>query len=220
MKRKRVLICDDQDKFLDAFKKNHGENFDILEVKDISKLIERIDESKPDLVLLDLYHPKDNKDDFEIRRSNAEFELSNLNVQIQRTRNAVDATWIPLGLDVLNDIRKKYSSRKLPVIIYSQRGLLLLNDNQVRFVEENDGHWMIKNEYSALTEKTRMDRILAYSGKAKPVIKSYRILLIGSWTIFVILSAVQYFKIDAIWAILCGIIGGLLTTLLARFIED
>lgn len=220
MKRKRVLICDDQDKFLDAFKKNHGENFDILEVKDISKLIERIDESKPDLVLLDLYHPKDNKDDFEIRRSNAEFELSNLNVQIQRTRNAVDATWIPLGLDVLNDIRKKYSSRKLPVIIYSQRGLLLLNDNQVRFVEENDGHWMIKNEYSALTEKTRMDRILAYSGKAKPVIKSYRILLIGSWTIFVIISAVQYFKIDAIWAILCGIIGGLLTTLLARFIED
>lgn len=220
MKRLRVLYCDDQQKFITAFKENHGKEMDILEENNISNVLKRIAESKPDLVLLDLYHPKDNKTDFEQRKNAANEELENLNKQIEKTKDAVNATWKPLGIEILEDIRKKYNSRKLPVIIYSQRGLFLLDDDQARSVEKNDGHWLIKDEYSALTEKARIDRILSYSGKAKPVLKSYRILLIGSWTIFVIFSAIQYFELDAVWSILCGVAGGLLTTLLTRFIED
>lgn len=219
MPRKNILICDDQKRFINTFRENHSEYYDIREELDIRKLLDRIEDNKPDLILLDLYHPKDDNEDFESRRQNAEIELQNLNVQIQKTRDAVDATWTPLGLEILEDIREKYSARDLPVIIYSQRGLFLLKDDQVRFVEENDGHWMLKNEYTARTEKARMDRIMAYSGKAKPILQRYKIFLIASWTIIGFLVSVLIFNIDTVWNILIGIISSLAAYLISKFIE-
>jgi CheY-like chemotaxis protein len=217
--RKNILICDDQQRFITKFRENHGAFYDIREETDIRKLMDRIKDSKPDLILLDLFHPKDDNKDFEERRLNAEKELKCLDIQIQKTKEAVEATWMPMGLEILKDIRENYSTKKLPVIIYSQRGLLLINDDQVRFVEELDGYWMVKNEYSARTEKTRMDRIMAYTGKSKPILQFYRILLIASWSVFVLIASILFFNLDIIWDLVIGIIGGLITLGITKFIE-
>ena len=219
MTRKNLLICDDQQRFIDTFRKNHNLYYDIREELDIRQLLDRIEENKPDLILLDLYHPKDDKEDFESRRLAAEKELKNLNIQIEKTREAVNATWTPLGLDILKDIRDKYSALDIPVVIYSQRGLFLLNDDQVRFVEENDGYWMLKNEYTARTEKTRMDRIMNYSGKAKPVLHKYKMIIIISWTVFLLIISLQLFNFDILWNILFGVIGSTIAYFITKLIE-
>ncbi|MHB8125194.1 MAG: PleD family two-component system response regulator [Desulfitobacteriaceae bacterium] len=219
MRRKTILICDDQDKFIKTFRDNHSQYYDISELLDIRLLMDRIKNNIPDLILLDLYHPKDDKLDFEKRRLNAELELSNLDEQIKKTKDAVDATWEPLGLEVLKDIRKKYNSRKLPVVMYSQRGLFLMDDAQVRTVEENEGHWMLKKYSSARTEKVRMDRIMDYAGKAKPVIKLYRITLISICSIFIVFLSILYLGFNPFFNILIGMISSLITYFITKFIE-
>lgn len=275
-KRKSILICDDQMRFIEAFKENHGSTYDIREETDIRKLIGRIDDIKPDLVLLDLYHS--NKCHMQIEDAqfkltelykqkidaaktvetagtaetkliklykqkiknveasknvqevltelnkqnieNGEAALLNLKNQIKKTNEKVNKAWEPQGLELLNDIRKKYSSRKLPVIIYSQTGLVLLKDDQVKNVEKNDGHWMLKGAYSAATEQVRMDRVMAYSGKAKPILLVYQIILILSWSIFLLLASLFLFKIDLMWDFLISVIGGIGTYVVTKIIEN
>ena len=275
-KRKNILICDDQMRFIETFKENHSSTYDIREETDIRKLIERIDDNKPDLVLLDLYHSnkchlqineakfklielykqkievakktgtaetteiklielfeqkiKDVESSEDVQEvlvelnkqniANGEAALLDLKNQIRKTDEEVNKAWEPLGLELLNDIRQKYSSRKLPVIIYSQTGLVLLKDDQVKNVEENDGHWMLKGAYSAATEQVRMDRVMAYSGKAKPILLVYRIVLILSWSIFLLLASLFLFKLELMWDFLISVIGGIGTYVVTKVIES
>ena len=216
MHKKDLLICDDQERFITKFKNNHSNFYDIEEELDIRKLMDKIKQHKPDLVLLDLYHPKDDNDDFEVRRQAAEAELTKLDEQIKKTKEAVEATWTPLGLEILQDIRKKYSSYELPVIIYTQRGLFLMNDEQVRLVEENKGHWMLKNEYSGRTEKTRMDRIINSSEKVK---KLRRYIIMASGAVLGLLISLFFFQIDIIKNIFVGAVSSLIAYIISNFID-
>jgi CheY-like chemotaxis protein len=186
MDRKRVLICDDQERFIEQFKKNHSDYFDITPVRDVRQVIDELHGMKtlPDIVLLDLYHPTNEDEGFEVRRQKAEAELKKLNMQIDNTKRAVDATWQPLGIEILADIRREYTPQSLPVVIYSQRGLFLLDDAQVRSVEEHNGHWLLKNQFCPRTEKMRMDRIMNYAGQARPLLSAYRRALVVSWATF------------------------------------
>jgi CheY-like chemotaxis protein len=126
MKNKEILICDDQDIFIEKFKKNHNGAYTINVERDITNVLNRINEHLPDIVLLDLYHPKDNLVDFNIRKLKAEEELKKLDVQIDITKEAVESAWEPLGLEILEDIRKHFDAKQLPVIIYTQRGFSLV----------------------------------------------------------------------------------------------
>lgn len=175
-----------KERFIEQFRKNHSDYYDIIPVRDVRLVIDRLHEMKslPDIVLLDLYHPIHEDAGFEDRRKKAEYELTKLNEQIDRTKQAVDATWRPIGLEILADIRKEYAPQHLPVVIYSQRGLFLLEDEQVRSVEEHNGHWLLKNQFGPRTEKMRMDRIMNYAGQAKPILTAYRKALIASWAVF------------------------------------
>lgn len=174
MNKTDVLICDDQQRFIEKFKNNHSNHYDIHEVNDINKLFKKIDEVKPNIVLLDLYHPKDSNTDFEIRKEKAEQELKNLDRQIEITKQAVDNVWEPIGLDILGQIRTKFSPDELPVMIYSQRGLVLMGDEQLQKVEKLKGHWMLKNVSSKTTEKIRIDRIVEELSAVNPTIMKYR----------------------------------------------
>ncbi len=91
MGKKRVLICDDQDRFIEQFRENHSDYFDIISVHDVRQVIDELHGMKvlPDVLLLDLYHPIHEDADFEARRLKAEEELSKLNEQIDRTKKAV-----------------------------------------------------------------------------------------------------------------------------------
>ena len=211
MNKTDVLICDDQQRFIDDFKNNHSNHYDIHEVNDINKLIKRIGEVKPNIVLLDLYHPKDSNYDFDERREKAEQELINLDKQIEITKQAVNSVWEPIGLDMLKDIRAKYSSKELPVVIYSQRGLILMGDEQLQQVEKNKGHWMLKKVYSKNTEKIRIDRIVEESSNMNPLAMKYKkLFIITIIPLFVTISLILL-KFDktielAISAIFSGIV--------------
>ncbi|NCB08031.1 MAG: hypothetical protein EOM73_07715 [Bacteroidia bacterium] len=216
MTRKNILICDDQRRFIDSFVKRHRDYYNIREETDIRKLLDRIDEQKTDLVLLDLYHPNDNNPDFRIRRTVAEKELKNLTAQLEKTKEAVNAAWNPKGLGILEDIRKKH--KDIPVIIYSQSGPLLLNDDQLRFVRENDGYWMQKNE-DIPDKKIELDRIMNRSKEFKSVVHKYKTLLFASWTGFIFFIFLQIFKIDVLWNILFGIVGSVIAYFITKAIE-
>lgn len=227
MRRKRILICDDQERFIEQFKANHQTHYDITQVSNIGAVISQIHDMKPlpDLVLLDLYHPREGKSPtFHERQQKAEEELAKLNDQIYKTKEAVDKTWCPQGLKVLEDIRREYSARRLPVVIYSQRGLFLLDDDQVRAVEECDGHWLIKKQFEPATERIRMDRIMNYAGQARPILKFYRMMLAVTWAILIFLMAVNYlplaFAIRALAGIGMGIVSSTLAFFLTRAYEN
>ncbi len=226
MEKKRVLICDDQDRFIEQFRKQHADFYDITAVRDIRQVLDKLHGMSPlpDIVLLDLYHPISEDEGFEKRRQAAEAELEKLNEQIDRTKRAVDATWHPLGLDILKDIRSEYTARRLPVVIYSQRGLFLLDDEQVRLVEEYNGHWLLKNQFGPRTEKTRMDRIMNYAGQAKPLLTAYRRALTVSWALVVGLFVAVYLPGAVVGKILgglaLGVLGGILTHFLIKIYES
>ncbi len=210
MTSKKILICDDQKRFIDNFKKNHSGYYDIMDEMETRRLLDKIKKYKPDLLLLDLYYPKDDNDDFEDRRQKAEAELAKLSEQIENTKKAVSATWEPRGIDILKEIRNKYDSKKLPVIIYTQRGLFLLDDKEVRSVTQNKGHWMLKNEYHPHTEQTIMDGIIEDSKKLNNY-KLYNVLTSGA--ILGLLASLFLFERDVVISIATGAGGSLLAFL-------
>jgi hypothetical protein len=165
MSKKKVLICDDQQRFLDSFCERHKDSYDITPVLDSKDLMGTIEEpgGLPDIVLLDLYFPYDNTPESHIKIEAAEKELKKLDEQISATKRAVLEAWEPRGIELLKMVRDKYPATVLPVVIFTQKGLLLLDDEQIRKVEENNGHWLLKGQLSARTEEVRINRIMSYN---------------------------------------------------------
>lgn len=170
MKKTTVVYCDDQKRFIDEFTARHGQRYDIIPVDDSCQLLGTLSDMKrlPDIVLLDLYHPREDVSDYEERRLAAEVELEKLDQQVDKTREAVLNAWEPRGLDILKQLRGKYASDELPIVMYTQRGLVLLSDDQFRLVEENSGHWLLKKALSAHTEEIRIERIISQEKGVAP----------------------------------------------------
>jgi len=229
MSKYTVMVCDDQARFRDEFVSNHKGHYDIILVDDSAVLLDKIRQLKalPDIVLLDLYHPKDDNPDFEQRRQRAEHELSALDSQIEVTNQAVLETWEPHGIDVLRTIRQEYPAHKLPIAIYTQKGMILLNDDQLRAVEQFDGHWLLKKKLSARTEKTRIDRLIASDKGLKRTQSDttrYRIALTVSWLIISLLVAKVFFDPSSFQSVALAVFGAvitaLITFLLAPFLDQ
>lgn len=220
MARFTVMLCDDQARFRDEFIRNHQSHYDIITLEDSATVLDKIAQLKqlPDIILLDLYHPKDSDPDFEQRRLKAEAELTNLDEQIEITNEAVLDTWEPHGIDVLRAIRQQYPVHKLPVAIYTQKGMILLNDDQLRAVEQFDGHWLLKKKLSARTEKTRIDRLITYDRSLNQPAKTntgrYRVALTISWLIISVLASKTIFDATGFQNILIAIIGAVMTALI------
>lgn len=162
---RKVLICDDQPRFISDFEKKHSGHYNITGVLGSDGLLDALKKSKPlpDVVLLDLYFPIDETDpNFSKKRNRAEEELEKLREQIEKTKRAVGAVWSPDGIELLKEIRKNWDASTLPVVIYTQRGLLLLDDMKIRDVEKYNGHWLLKGQLSVETEKIRLNRIMSY----------------------------------------------------------
>lgn len=164
MKKKTVVICDDQRRFIDSFQAEHGAYYNIIPVFDTRNLFSVLDDlvELPDILLLDLYHPRDNQPDFERRRIQAEDSLTALDAQIERTKNAVNLAWEPFGIEMLKILRQRYDPNELPIAIFTQKGLLLLEDQQLQDVEISQAHWLLKNKLSTRTEEVSIDRIISY----------------------------------------------------------
>lgn len=142
----RILYCDDQAEFLDGFRDRHLQEFRIDQTQDVGDVLRALERSDrlPDLLLLDLYHPKQAADG-ERLRSVAETKLNQLTVAIDDAREAVEMAYSPKAVDLLAAVRSRYSARQLPVLIYTRRGLLMLSGEEIKRIAELDGDWLIKD---------------------------------------------------------------------------
>jgi len=222
MEKRLVVVCDDQERFLDQFYERHCQHYEIIRVNDTRKLpgvIERL-KHLPDLVLLDLYHPRDDDTDYENRRLAAETSLTKLDKQIEKTNQAVLTAWEPRGLEVLELLRQEYSPQQLPIAIHTQKGLLLLDDSQLREVEQHGAHWLLKNKLSARTEEIRIDRIIISDLErpqraARKAVRIHRWGLIVSWLIIGVLVSRMIFSTNQFRDIVANITGALLGAIVA-----
>ncbi len=230
MPKKRILICDDQQKFIDAFKDAHKDHYKIEEETDIRKLAERIEGNVPDLILLDLYHPKDDKEDFEKRLEEAEKQLGKLDEQIETTKSVVKNAWDSLGIKALKQIKGKYED--VPIVIFSQTGPILLDDEEIQTVVTNDGYFMLKKEHnmrnmslelnSIMENKSKLQKLKSEIEKYKSVQKRYRVFSIASWFLFPLLFLfvlIVKFNFNTLENIAVGIFSSLIATVVAIFIS-
>ncbi len=194
MGQKVVMICDDQKKFRKKFSKDHVNHYKIHKVKDTSNLIDRIKELKkiPDLILLDLYHPKNGKKVPKVIRDKANAALKDLDKQIKVTNKAVLDAWDPLGLDMLKNLRMEFSPEKLPIVIHTQKGLSLLDDTQISTVDEFDSQWLLKKRGYRYT-KIRIDRIIHEKEAKRRSTNIYRVIMT------ILFLAVGYFLSKHVW---------------------
>ncbi len=154
-----VIYCDDQPRYLEEFRKRHDQDFRIETCERVQDVHARLSArgTLPDLLLLDLYHPRDTPNHEELARV-ANAQLRELSEKIREVKGHVDAAWAPVGIQVLREVRQHYPSRRLPVMIYTQRGLALLDDLQLREIEQLGAEWLIKDR-ERITPTTEAIRI-------------------------------------------------------------
>ena len=165
--KKSILYCEDQENFRNDFIKRHNNDFEVDTVSDIQDLIIYLKKLKklPDLLLLDLYHPRDIINQKEVASLAAQ-QLQELTKKISEVKKIVDKAWEPIGIEALHEIRQHYPAHKLPVLIYTQRGLFLLEDDKLRALEKLDADWLIKDK-ERITPTTESIRIRRYIEKCK-----------------------------------------------------
>jgi hypothetical protein len=189
----RVLYCDDQQEFVDSFRDRHAEDFDVESLSNIADVYRAITERRPselpDVLLLDLYHGRLDASDPELRAHQqlAKEKLNELGEKIAEVREYVDRAWSPLAIDVLEELRESYPQHKLPVMIYTQRGLLLLKDEEIRRIEEAHAEWLLKDP-ERISRETEAARIRRFVGTSKASRQMSRDIKLTIWS--VIASAV------------------------------
>jgi hypothetical protein len=168
----RILYVDDQEHFRERFVNDHMKRFQVEVEEDISNvlplLLARKRRELPDLLLLDLYHDIDSKGEGRQERvEEAKAALNELAVVLESVKTKVDRAWAPTGLAALEEIRTYFPPRKLPILIYSQRGLFFLDEEQMKRVEEVEADWMLKGRGDHY-EVQRIRRVIRASRWSRP----------------------------------------------------
>jgi len=223
----RILYCDDQARFRDAFVERHSTHFEIMTVADVGEVPHKLHEMSrlPDLLLLDLYHPRAAGEEQERNAQAAEASLDELDAQLEHTKTAVLNAWSPTGLEMLKALRVQYSSDELPVALYTQKGLLLLDDSELRQAEELDADWLLKKKHpDAAMERIWIDRILhhATADRARIAVTKYKWLLLVSWVVLTVSLATHLFPsmafADILAKVIAATVGAIAAFVVGRFI--
>lgn len=147
-----VLYIDDKRRWLNEFETNHSSDYHLVlvqEAKDFEPTLKKMIASghEPDIILIDLFLPKHNdkalRDKFEIPGNDA---IDKLEATIQEVRVPIFEAWEPYGVDMLRNARKLL--KDAPIIIYTQQGVSVVKDDQLREVSELHGEWLLKGRDS------------------------------------------------------------------------
>ncbi len=111
------------------------------------------------------------------------------------------------------------------IAFYTQKGLVLLSDSELREAKQLGVDWLIKKKLSPRTEKVWMDQMMmiTVSQNSSNSIKKYRWGLAGSWLITGLLLARMFFSTDKFADIastlLIGILSAIASFLISPLIE-
>jgi hypothetical protein len=180
----KVLYCDDNSRSISEFAERHHAHYDVVPsagIDDVHGEIARLDaeHSRPDLLLLDLYHPHGVDDDALTlkAREQAEAMLDQLSTLIDEVRPYVNRAWTPSAIGVLETLRRDFPEHRLPVLIYTRRGLLLLQDQEIRRISEHSADWLLKEpkRISVDTERELIDRYVRQANAARRLPRDLRL---------------------------------------------
>jgi hypothetical protein len=185
--RLRVFYCDDQQRFREQFVDRHQDRFEVETVSDISQVLPALrgrEDDLPDLLLLDLYHDVEPAKDDERRRraEEANAALDELDEAIRRTKDQVDRAWQPVAIEIAEEIRRHFPPHVLPIMIYTQKGLFFLDDEQIRRIEQAEVEWLLKDSdrFSAATEDLRIRRVVE---RSRASLEMPRDVKIAAWSV-------------------------------------
>lgn len=170
--RKRILILDDNPKFIEDFLKRHKKYYDIEGIIDQGELLTTIEKMKlenrfPHVLLVDLYYPRGNDKEalLKIKEANEKLlEFHNFEADLKKL---IKKTYEPVGIQVIKAVREMYNESQLPVMIYSQSGLLMLDNSSIQKIANLDTGWLLKDRYSINAEQIKIINQIAKSNKRK-----------------------------------------------------
>ncbi len=167
--RPRILYLEDGERFQRQFRERHGQHYDVEIISDQSQVIPALEAQKgsqmwPDLLLVDLYYPNDTSEQGRPAIEVANAKLKEFHDFENEFRTVVKQAFEPLGLMIVEQLRKMYDPAQLPIIIYTQTGLLLLEEESIRRLEEYGTGWLLKDRYHRRTEAVK---ILAHILRSK-----------------------------------------------------
>ena len=166
--KRKVWYWDDKPDALASFVKRHKDIFDIKCFNDVVEFLDSIRHIKPtspefpDVALVDLYALRSSTsiDKGEIEEACKKMELL---LQLERNlKDYVDDAWESSGVEVVRWVRESYSFEELPISLYTQRGLVLLEDDLIMELEMFGTSWLLKNQFSPETERIMLNRQMQY----------------------------------------------------------
>jgi hypothetical protein len=166
-KRPFIFFCDDKPKWTDKFKARHGDSFDIKTTNDSNKFESELEELVrrglvPDIILIDLYHPKEHKNEEEQKRKveAGDRAIIELEATIKDKKGPITDAWQPLGYLLLEQARKLCP--RTPIAIYTEQGLTLAENNELDRVSRANGEWFLKGT-EGIYENDKLKRMLKTS---------------------------------------------------------
>lgn len=171
LRKHHILYVDDKSEWRDNFQQQHGQEYDVTAVaspREFEQQLERMLAEKrlPDLVLIDLYHPRYPNDAEQQAKVNAagEAAIARLEEEGRRAREAILTAWEPYGVTVLEQARQlldAHGQRDVPLVIYTQQGLTIANNEELKRVSALRGEWLLKNRANAEYESYRINELIA-----------------------------------------------------------
>lgn len=176
-----IYYCDDEQIFIDRFRQRHP-HYDVTAFNSSDGLLEKLKDTEqlPDLILLDLYFPKDDtREGYAEDVQQAQAALDNLSKGLDAVKATVEKVRTPHGVEVLEHLHSDKQPQRIqdiPVALYTRRGLLILDDKFIRAVADKGGRWIIKNSKSGAEQISKETEMIWIESVIKNAKKSGHVL--------------------------------------------
>lgn len=154
--RPHVLIIDDNIAYIGSFIARQKQYYDIESLTSVDAVMSKLadlemHDQMPDIFLVDMYYPTEGGDSESIDAANR--KLAEFAVLESQTEQIVRASFEPIGLSLIRQIRAVLPPHQLPILVYSVSGLVTIDDRDFREVKNRGCGWLLKNRYDARTEE-------------------------------------------------------------------
>ncbi len=177
IRKYNILLLDDKKTWRDNFEQHHRNDYDITQAatgREYDVQLERMlaEKHPPDLILIDMYHPKYPDDEVRQEAANIKGEaaIQALDDAIQSARGPILDAWDPYGIKILERTRTLIDAkgyRNIPLVLYTQQGHIIANNDELKRVSELRGEWLIKNKANAEYESYRINEMIGIREQKK-----------------------------------------------------